>query len=333
MWTFIRPSSWAFAITSAGWIEPSSYSRSFGRISRSAKSCARSRNAFCSSVRPNETPPAVTCSMVAIFRLQSSLIDWSVKRRAEPQDTGHVNVQLAPTGKWNEDANGTRSIGAAGEKKEIRAGPSGRDGPLLRVTADDIERVGYRDALEPEVAQQSVRGRLERRAAWAECRVDAVADHHARYARLDCRTVRSEVRFAAATENVGPVVGGERERSQTRKVLGAGAGSAGGEPTSKSDTEKRRTKLPRAERPIRQVEDGPERDIHVDPPQATSRRYAGLERLRLAPDSSRGRARRQLRERLHAPALLIGDHKRTDRPRRVPVVLLHDHAGHARRSR
>ncbi len=65
MCRFISPSSWALARMSAGCVECSSYSRSFGRISFSANSCARSRSAFCSSESPNETPAAVVCSIVA----------------------------------------------------------------------------------------------------------------------------------------------------------------------------------------------------------------------------------------------------------------------------
>ena len=53
---FISPSSCAFAITSAGWVERSSYSASLGRISLAANSRASSRRAFCSSVRAKETP-------------------------------------------------------------------------------------------------------------------------------------------------------------------------------------------------------------------------------------------------------------------------------------
>src|SRR5207302_554719 len=55
--TFMSPTSCARASTSAGCVEDWSYSRSFGRISRSANSWARSRSPFCSSVRANETPP------------------------------------------------------------------------------------------------------------------------------------------------------------------------------------------------------------------------------------------------------------------------------------
>ena len=63
---FIRPTSCAFATTSAGWCICSSYSRSLGRISLAANSRASSRRAFCSSVSAKDTPVAVPCSMVDI---------------------------------------------------------------------------------------------------------------------------------------------------------------------------------------------------------------------------------------------------------------------------
>src|SRR6266550_2055398 len=155
MCTFIRPSSWAFAITSAGWIEPS-------WISRSAKSCARSRSARCSSVSPNETPPAVRSSMVAIAAKGTST-DWSVNRQSEPQDTGHMGVQLAASGERKEDANRARRVPSAREQEQIRTGPGGGNRPVLRMAANDVERVRDRDTLEPEVAQETIRSRLERR--------------------------------------------------------------------------------------------------------------------------------------------------------------------------
>ena len=73
---FIRPSSCAFAITSAGWVWCSSYSAAFGRISFAAKSRASSRRFFCSSLRANETPePTPTpCSIVAM-RYSSARVD------------------------------------------------------------------------------------------------------------------------------------------------------------------------------------------------------------------------------------------------------------------
>ncbi len=78
-WRFMSPTSWAFAITSAGCVECSSYSAAFGRISRSANSRASARSSRCSSLRANETPPATPCSTVATADPPRS-IDWSVNQ-------------------------------------------------------------------------------------------------------------------------------------------------------------------------------------------------------------------------------------------------------------
>ena len=72
-WRFIRPTSCAFAITSAGCCIFSSYSCSCGRISFAANSRASSRSAFCSSVSANDTPAAAPCSIVDIVVLRSPL--------------------------------------------------------------------------------------------------------------------------------------------------------------------------------------------------------------------------------------------------------------------
>src|SRR5215831_8255070 len=55
-----------------------SYSAAFGRISFSAKSCASSRNARCSSVSEKDTPSAVPCSAIDICCSLLGSIDRSV---------------------------------------------------------------------------------------------------------------------------------------------------------------------------------------------------------------------------------------------------------------
>jgi hypothetical protein len=62
---FMSPTSCAFEIRSTGWVEFSSYSAAFGRISFSANSRASCRSALCSSVSANEIPPTAR-SIVAI---------------------------------------------------------------------------------------------------------------------------------------------------------------------------------------------------------------------------------------------------------------------------
>ena len=63
---FIRPTSCAFAITSAGWRMWTSCSAATGRISLAANSRATARSSFCSSARANETPPLTALSTVAM---------------------------------------------------------------------------------------------------------------------------------------------------------------------------------------------------------------------------------------------------------------------------
>jgi hypothetical protein len=66
MWTFMRPSSCAFAITSEGCVWCSSYSAAFGRISFSANSRTSARSSRCSGVSANDTPPATAVSVMAM---------------------------------------------------------------------------------------------------------------------------------------------------------------------------------------------------------------------------------------------------------------------------
>ena len=74
-------------------------------------------------------------------------------------------VELAAARERHEHADRARGVSRAREQQHVGAGARGRDGPLGRVSPDDVERVGDRDAVEPELAQQPVRRGLERRAA------------------------------------------------------------------------------------------------------------------------------------------------------------------------
>ena len=69
----MRPSSCAFATTSAGWVACSSYSAAFGRISFSANSRASARSSRCSGVSANETPPATPVSIVVMSSAPPSI--------------------------------------------------------------------------------------------------------------------------------------------------------------------------------------------------------------------------------------------------------------------
>src|SRR4029450_8772659 len=90
----MSPTSQAFSMMSCGQVPSLSYSQALGRISFSAKSCASSRNAFCSSV-------SVKSTTVSLVSLQFSAgpswgprrqIDWSVNP-LYPQGTRSVTPQ------------------------------------------------------------------------------------------------------------------------------------------------------------------------------------------------------------------------------------------------
>src|SRR6266487_790562 len=165
-----------------------------------------------------------------------------------------MDVQLAAAGERKEDANRARRIPSAREQQQVRAGAGGCERPLLRMAADYVERVRDRDTLESEIAQETVGTRLERRPVRAECRIDAVTDHHARHARLDRSTVRRKIGVADLTDDVRMLIRGKRQRAEAREVLDARAGAARSEPARKRNAEGRGAKLPRSERAVRELE-------------------------------------------------------------------------------
>src|SRR5882724_9675568 len=195
-----------------------------------------------------------------------------------------MGVQLAAAAERKEGANRTRRVPSAREQKQVRPGAGGQDRPVLRMAANDVERVRDRDALEPEIAQETVRARLERRPTQAECRIDAVTDHHARHARLDRSTVRRKIGLADSTDDVRMLVRGKPQRAEAREVLDARAGAARREPAGKRNAEGRGTKLPRSEWAVREVEHRCEVDVDARAAQRTPRRRTGFEGLCLAPD-------------------------------------------------
>ena len=79
---FISPSSQALSRTSSGQVPSLSYSQATGRISFSAKSCAISRSAFCSSVSVKSTT----------VRQLHSQIDWSVNNVGRGYPLGARNA-------------------------------------------------------------------------------------------------------------------------------------------------------------------------------------------------------------------------------------------------
>ena len=65
-WVFIKPTSQAFSMISAGQVPSLSYSQATLRISLSAKLCASSRRSFCSSVRLKSTAQRLLCMRLKI---------------------------------------------------------------------------------------------------------------------------------------------------------------------------------------------------------------------------------------------------------------------------
>ena len=122
-----------------------------------------------------------------------------------------------------------------------------------------------------------------------------MTDHHARHARLDRRTDTAP-RSASRTRptHVRPFVGGERQRAKTREVLRRSARTASPSPRANADSVERRAELPRAERPVREVEHRGKVDVDRRCSSARSGRPAGVEEPCLAP----GLAGRLLRRRV-----------------------------------
>src|SRR6266545_2916550 len=133
--------------------------------------------------------------------------------------------------------------------------------------------------------------------------------------------------------NIGPVVGGERQRPESRKVLGAGALASLCETACKRNAEERRAELTRPERTVRKVENRCKVHVHAGPTQCGPRRSPRQKRLALAAHGTCRPPRRQPRERPDVPALLIREDQRPGRTRRGPVPAPHDHTGHSGRSR
>ena len=186
--------------------------------------------------------------------------------------------------------------------------------PERRVgAAEDADRVRDRDAAEAQPAQQLIRLRLERRPSRPESRVDRMADHHAGHAGADRRPERGQV--LAAQDPVDPRdVRRLRRRAESREVLRAGGGS---ESARERDAVLRLRELPRAERPVGQVEHRREGRVHAGPTEPGRRLAAGAERLVRAPVLGCGGPRCERAEGPHRPSLLVGENDRPARSRCV----------------
>src|SRR4051812_7472933 len=137
----MSPSSHAFSMISCGHVPSRSYSHATGRISFSAKSCAISRSAFCSSVRVKSTTAVSPCA--------SGAIDWSVKRGASAKLTPSRLVDPSA----REDARDDGDAGHDGEHRDDHerpllaedGGPSGREGPAPQASPHARETLGMAD--------------------------------------------------------------------------------------------------------------------------------------------------------------------------------------------
>jgi glutaryl-CoA dehydrogenase (non-decarboxylating) len=108
--------------------------------------------------------------------------------------------------------------------------------------------------------------------------------------------------------------------------------SAGALHTEAEDnSETLRPEVPRAERPIGSIEDGREGDVDAHIPQCASGVPTSGDRLCNRAVAGRRQPRRELGKGADAAPLLIGEDKRSARPRQVSVPPAHDHATDTRR--
>jgi hypothetical protein len=167
---------------------------------------------------------------------------------------------------------------------------------------DERQRVGDRDAPEAEPTQPPVGRRLDRR---AEARpVERVRDHHAGDAGADRSPERREVPRPDVRVDVRPVVGRDRGRPEAGEVLDAGGVA---ETAREGDADLPAAELAPAERPVGRVEHRGEVDVDAGAAEGGARRAAGAQRLCRRGEGRRPPPGRRARQRLDAPALLIGE--------------------------
>src|SRR5262245_30121793 len=159
MWTFMRPTSCAFAITSAGCVWCSSYSAATGRISFAANSCASARRSLCSSVRANEIPLAVDSSAIAIpasrwYPLAGSVLGFLARR-------------CVPVCEWDSVSHTARSQEGAPRREAARGARLRRAGagrrPGKRGSMHRLTRMNFELTDEQRLIQQTVRDFVDER--------------------------------------------------------------------------------------------------------------------------------------------------------------------------
>src|SRR6478735_9325667 len=129
-----------------------------------------------------------------------------------------MHVELAAASERNESTDRAPCMRRAREEQHIGAGSYGLPGPTLDgCVVNERQRVGDRDAVEAETAEQPVRRRLERR---AETRaIERLADHDAPQPSPDGPAIRREILRADARVDVRPLVGRAGRRAEAGKVL------------------------------------------------------------------------------------------------------------------
>ena len=252
----------------------------------------------------------------------------SARRRCS--DPGHVLVELAALGEGYERSIARRA--SSGPVKSTMSAPAStaRTANLAARFAEDVERVGDRDAVEALGPKQPVRGGLPAMPARAEPPVDRVPHHHARDACGD---------IAAAA--------GELARPRRRLWPGPSSVEWRVDPSPGKCSHTRRHRLPRGRarrrsraRDPRTRERRADRRTSREPGRGRPRRRdAGApgpprhRRRRLPARSRRGAARaaREPQERAHCAAPPRGRRAPT-RSGRLPRPALDDGPSHSRRA-
>jgi hypothetical protein len=125
------------------------------------------------------------------------------------------------------------------------------------------------------------------------------------------------------------LVGGNRGAPESREVLRASAGAAGGQAASERNSKGRSAEVPRAQGAAGQVDHRCEVDVDARKAKRLPCCFAGVERITTAGEARCGLVRRQLIEGRCNPSLLVDEDEGAVRPRCLPVVLPHDYASHA----
>src|SRR5215211_7653084 len=183
MWEFISPTSHAFCTISCGKVESLSRSQATRRISFSAKSWARSRMSFCSSVRLKSTTLlAAPWPRAVLGRPIDSSVNPLARRLQQPCARGRARP--GPE-RWRR-ARGA-GLGPGRRDSVVREGPGwARPGPSGGVGELSMERErrprSVRGPGSEAEAREEIRQMLEAKSARREARGDPPLDVEAEIA-------------------------------------------------------------------------------------------------------------------------------------------------------